>query len=106
MRTTSIIVCRDGFVNTLDEVCVVAVPGFRQPVTTTLLRRLRSASSAQNARVVWREVNTDGRDLVSPNGGDILTRVLPYGLHKSLNGTLLFAIRSPLAGLPAVYGNS
>ena len=53
---------RDGFVNTLHEIFVVAVLGFKQEI----LRRLRSASSAQNARVVWSEVNTDGRDLVSP----------------------------------------
>ena len=54
-----------------------------------ILTRLRSACSAQNARVVSSEVNSDGRDRVSPSGGDTLTRVLLFGLHILVNGILL-----------------
>lgn len=35
MRTSSILVCRDGFDNTLFGICVVAVLGFNQVFTTT-----------------------------------------------------------------------
>ena len=57
--------CRDGFDNTLNEICVVAVLGFKQVFTTTGTEALAFGIFGSE-RKSGSEVNTDGRDLVSP----------------------------------------